>query len=438
MINFQSRSLPQVPQIHTERPEGTAESMGFGGLFAMLSGQTTDVQTVGGIGGFTNGNSGGSSNHDFQSDPETAQEAMLGGLFAIPMQIATVNDQPTAMTQTVEINGLSVQTTDQKAVADALSGKGETPKGNGQIPANPEAIQADGQNLPTKAETPGEIFPTATNDVPEGDAKKTKSAPVTPQNPAPRQTGPAIQEPRGNGIETLPLNDVRPSENVKFQTPTPNAPTPDPQPTLNLTAANAQTIAPTPDSPQATEKPQHLNVTETTAASQASNAAQSHSQSASQVNETPAQAPIVDSSRVINQIVEPVRLVSFARVGQETITVHLNPPELGRVEVEVNTRDTHRHLVDVVIRAERPDTEKLLGQHLSELRDAIENRGMTLSGFQLGTRGNGQQHTGNGTAGTNLDLSTGETNTTPIVEANKTPTPRLNRSGHRSALNVVV
>lgn len=96
--------------------------------------------------------------------------------------------------------------------------------------------------------------------------------------------------------------------------------------------------------------------------------------------------------RLIAQITEPIRLVAGVRASEQTITVHLNPPELGRLEIDVASRDRDSRHVDVLIRVERPETQRLLDAHLPQIRDALEGRGVSLQNLNLGSAPHREPH----------------------------------------------
>ncbi|EFH13682.1 hypothetical protein HMPREF0731_0093 [Pseudoroseomonas cervicalis ATCC 49957] len=80
-----------------------------------------------------------------------------------------------------------------------------------------------------------------------------------------------------------------------------------------------------------------------------------------------------------------LRLTQAAERGEETVSLALNPPELGRVELRLTFREGQVH--QVVMAAERADTFEALRQERPGLLQQMEQ-----AGLQLGQSGLDLQH----------------------------------------------
>lgn len=89
-------------------------------------------------------------------------------------------------------------------------------------------------------------------------------------------------------------------------------------------------------------------------------------------------APAPRAAQALPQIV--LRAAQAAREGVETISVDLRPPELGRVELQLTFRDGG---VQVVLRAEQPETFEALRQERHSLVQQMEQAGIQLGGGGL-------------------------------------------------------
>ncbi len=62
------------------------------------------------------------------------------------------------------------------------------------------------------------------------------------------------------------------------------------------------------------------------------------------------------------------------------MTLSLNPPELGKVEVDVKT---HGKEVEIILKPESSHTKAVLNEHIDELRSAISSQNLTLSRLEI-------------------------------------------------------
>jgi hypothetical protein len=92
---------------------------------------------------------------------------------------------------------------------------------------------------------------------------------------------------------------------------------------------------------------------------------------------------------LVEQISTMVQHVFVGRVTARSMSVMLNPPALGRVQIDITEQSERDSRVQVVLRADRPETERLLGQHLQDLQQSLEQSGVDLGSLVLEESGNG-------------------------------------------------
>jgi flagellar hook-length control protein FliK len=78
------------------------------------------------------------------------------------------------------------------------------------------------------------------------------------------------------------------------------------------------------------------------------------------------------------EILKQIRLRFSPELRQATI--HLAPPELGRVSIHLTLEDRR---LTAAVRSERPETLEVLGRHLPELRAALASHGIEAEQFEL-------------------------------------------------------
>jgi flagellar hook-length control protein FliK len=71
---------------------------------------------------------------------------------------------------------------------------------------------------------------------------------------------------------------------------------------------------------------------------------------------------------------------NFVQPGLSTATLQLEPRELGRLSIRLAL---HEGRLSAHVRAERPETLRILEQHLPELRAALAAKGIEAQSFQL-------------------------------------------------------
>ncbi|MCX7992696.1 MAG: flagellar hook-length control protein FliK [Fimbriimonadales bacterium] len=103
------------------------------------------------------------------------------------------------------------------------------------------------------------------------------------------------------------------------------------------------------------------------------------------------QAPAVDSPHhaepnwnAVNQVAQHIERMVYDR-ERDAITVRLDPPELGVIELRIQTTGSE---VQAWVNAERDLTRQLLQQAQQQLREQLESRGLQLTHFDVG----GQSH----------------------------------------------
>jgi flagellar hook-length control protein FliK len=137
-------------------------------------------------------------------------------------------------------------------------------------------------------------------------------------------------------------------------------------------------------------------------------------------------------TRVIRQVSGPIRVAMASQGDTKTVTVHLTPPDLGRIEISVEGPEEQTGRVEVMIRGERPDTERLLTLHLPALREALEGQGINLGDLTLNFSGDGQQAEGQGESSDSQDITSGKAGPENEVITESVPLPiQRITSGHR-------
>lgn len=99
----------------------------------------------------------------------------------------------------------------------------------------------------------------------------------------------------------------------------------------------------------------------------------SFAQSATMANATQAGTADADGARVAEQAMRGMRSVLDSRGG--TVTLRLNPPELGSLRIEVRLNAGN---VQANFEASNAQAGSLLNQHMQALRTALENQGLTV------------------------------------------------------------
>jgi flagellar hook-length control protein FliK len=85
-----------------------------------------------------------------------------------------------------------------------------------------------------------------------------------------------------------------------------------------------------------------------------------------------------------NQLLDQVESGILKNLGQGTkqLSLELSPEDLGKLNVILTVKGKE---VQAVIRAESPEAEKMLAENMSQLKQALENQGLTVSKLEVRT-----------------------------------------------------
>ena len=93
-----------------------------------------------------------------------------------------------------------------------------------------------------------------------------------------------------------------------------------------------------------------------------------------------------DDPRPLRSVAAPlrhaVREASTRRDGEHTITIRLDPPELGTVRIRV---EAHGEKVSVTLHTELAEAKSELQTKHRDIADILRNEGFTLDGFDVDT-----------------------------------------------------
>jgi flagellar hook-length control protein FliK len=127
------------------------------------------------------------------------------------------------------------------------------------------------------------------------------------------------------------------------------------------------------------------------------------------------------------QVADALREVRRDRDGSHSLTVRLDPPELGTVDVQVHVRDGR---ISVHASAHTDATRELLTRSLPDLRHALESHGLQTGSLDVGAHPHAQSgassDSGGGTGGDGRHTSSG-----PGTARDRAPdaTPRRSAAG---------
>jgi flagellar hook-length control protein FliK len=74
------------------------------------------------------------------------------------------------------------------------------------------------------------------------------------------------------------------------------------------------------------------------------------------------------------------RMVWMVRAGEQTSRIHISPPDLGRLELDVVIRQGHLH---ANLNAENPAVKELIEANLQQLRQQLNNMGFVVERFEV-------------------------------------------------------
>jgi flagellar hook-length control protein FliK len=104
-----------------------------------------------------------------------------------------------------------------------------------------------------------------------------------------------------------------------------------------------------------------------------------------------AEAQLKTSPRVSAEVVWPQivgQVETLLRSGESSMRVQLQPESLGRIELQVTANASGMH---VRITTDLPLTGGLIERHLPDLRDALTQAGLTVSGLSVNVGGDGAE-----------------------------------------------
>jgi flagellar hook-length control protein FliK len=102
--------------------------------------------------------------------------------------------------------------------------------------------------------------------------------------------------------------------------------------------------------------------------------------------QTPATGLPIAEEKVIAQVVGKLTLTRGE--GQSSITMNLNPEELGRVRLELTVEGDR---VRAQFHAQSQQVQEVLEKHLPKLREALENQGLKLDEVRVSSDSSQQQ-----------------------------------------------
>jgi len=97
-----------------------------------------------------------------------------------------------------------------------------------------------------------------------------------------------------------------------------------------------------------------------------------------QAGRVPATAAPVNLPEPLPKIVD--RMVWMVRAGEQTSRIHISPPDLGRLELDVVIRQGHLH---AHLNAENPAVKELIEANLQQLRQQLNNMGFIVERFEV-------------------------------------------------------
>ena len=186
----------------------------------------------------------------------------------------------------------------------------------------------------------------------------------TADTPAAKAEGDALPVPSARQGETPPLSQTPSAEPLEIRPLGDTAPEHSPKNRSELAHAESSSVP----APHALPPVQHARP-------------------AAQVDALPPNAaePLAEPNwRIAEQITQHIERMVYDR-EREAITVRLDPPELGMIELRVQTTGNE---VQAWVNAERDLTRQMLQQAQQQLREQLESRGLQLTHFDVGGQSN--------------------------------------------------
>jgi flagellar hook-length control protein FliK len=187
----------------------------------------------------------------------------------------------------------------------------------------------------------------------EGDAPPAAARQAEPPPPLPSTT--ALTDASALGaLSTAPAQDAPLRDNLA---PTPEPLRPREEPPMSAPAHEPRTHAPTPHAPSPTRE--------------------------STLSATDAAAPVAEPNwNAAEQVAQHIERMVYER-ERNRLTVRLDPPELGVVELRIQATGGE---VQAWLTAERDLTRQMLQQAQQYLREQLESRGLHLTHFDVGAQ----------------------------------------------------
>jgi flagellar hook-length control protein FliK len=149
------------------------------------------------------------------------------------------------------------------------------------------------------------------------------------------------------------------------------------------------TLPETPERPASSAKPAPSDLHSTAHAETVPSAAAT--ETTNDAAPAPAAGEHTETGHAWEQVARAVRSVRRDEDGNHTMTVRLDPPELGTIELEVQIRDGRLHLH---AGSDSTATRELLARAMPELRAALDADGIATGSLDVGARAGGQGATG--------------------------------------------
>jgi hypothetical protein len=232
---------------------------------------------------------------------------------------------------------------------------------------------------------------TATADTGGSDGQPTDKGGDDAQHPAAAQAGAAAPKPDQAAAKPAQVatyaaqvvaQDATAADNTAAPAPA-IKPAADPAPSFSADAAasSALTDASSLDAAQAPSAPDQTNVAPQVIAQPAT--------AKPEAVQGPAHAPAASHSVVVDQVA--VRMIKAVGDGVDRLSIALNPPELGRVEVRMEIGPQGH--VNAVFTADRPQTADMLQRGAHDLSRSLQDAGLRADNGSLSfnLRGQNQQ-----------------------------------------------
>jgi hypothetical protein len=195
----------------------------------------------------------------------------------------------------------------------------------------------------------------------EGDAPPVSARQV--ELPSPPPSTPTLDGASNSALAGAPANDSATLQNQPSPSGSPQATQPEPR-------------LPRDEQPAGQQEPRTLTATHTTAPAQHTPHALSAAESASPLHYAE------PNWNAAEQVAQHIERMVYER-ERNRLTVRLDPPELGVVELRIQATGSE---VQAWLTAERDLTRQMLQQAQQYLREQLESRGLQLTHFDVGAQ----------------------------------------------------